>query len=528
MAGKDDKELDFLDEDMIGMTDKASEEFDDELEYSLEDSVENLEEALNSLEEATKKPGEDKVEIPEEDEEDYLDDPEDDLEFVTEETVKASRSEGGALSDFYDADDDFDTRDHKSRKRRRGPVAVLIIVIIIAALAAFWFFYGRNTSWGADLESKIRGFIGKESQSNASSDGEAFAVDEYPEVNALIQKYFDFYAMGDPAKLDVYARPISETEASYIQVYSQYVESYENIKCHTKTGPEDGSYVVSAYMEAKFVDVDTLAPGLETFYVKTDGDGSLYIDNSYSQFNMLNQENAQDETVSDFIEEFEQSDDVTALQQETQTAYEKAVASDENLKTMVEVTIPNAMAEWLNTIGVQEEQEPEETEEQPQEEQPEQEQSVTETVQSDTIYATDNINVRSAADENAEKVSSVVYGTEMSRLAVTDNGWSKVVIDGVSGYVKNDYISTEKPAEESSEGEETSSEPGSTYFPEGQKIVLNEAFNVRATMSESGELMGTAQPGDTVTVILSYAEGWTKVSWGEKIGYIKTSALKTN
>ena len=49
-------------------------------------------------------------------------------------------------------------------------------------------------------------------------------------------------------------------------------------------------YLVSVSMEIKFTGVDTTAPGLDFFYVRTNDDGTLYIDNLYSQYNLANQE----------------------------------------------------------------------------------------------------------------------------------------------------------------------------------------------------------------------------------------------
>ncbi len=57
-------------------------------------------------------------------------------------------------------------------------------------------------------------------------------------------------------------------------------------------------------------------------------------------------------------------------------------------------------------------------------------------------------------------------------------------------------------------------------------ITLKDSVNVRASMSETAEKVGTAFSGEKVTVVMSYAEGWTKVNWNGTIGYIKTSLLQ--
>lgn len=55
---------------------------------------------------------------------------------------------------------------------------------------------------------------------------------------------------------------------------------------------------------SKFKDVDTTAPGLETFYIRTREDGSLYIDNVYGQFNSQMEEYETDAEVSALLDTF--------------------------------------------------------------------------------------------------------------------------------------------------------------------------------------------------------------------------------
>ena len=63
---------------------------------------------------------------------------------------------------------------------------------------------------------------------------------------------------------------------------------------------------------------------------------------------------------------------------------------------------------------------------------------------------------------------------------------------------------------------------------EGKVLTANSSYNVRKSMSETAELVGTTAEGDSITVILSYAEGWTKVEWNGLTGYIRTDLLLNN
>lgn len=184
-------------------------------------------------------------------------------------------------------------------------------------------------------------------------------------------------------------------------------------------------------------------------------------------------------------------------------------------------------------MATEETEEPEETEtvteateetEEPQETETESESEETEEQQIESVYATDKVNVRTAADTSADVLGSLDKGAEIGRTG-TDGDWSIVLYGGETGYVKSEYLSTEAPAEETdNEAEETTTSTSS--LTEGTVITLTDTVNIRESMSETADKVGTAYQGEKVTVQMSYAEGWTKVTWNGKTGYIKSSLLQ--
>ena len=365
------------------------------------------------------------------------------------------------------------------------------------------------------------------------AESESYQLNAYEDVDKLIQDYFTAYAAGDIDTLKTLATPISDKEQAYISLYSQYVEEYQNINCYTKHGLDAKSYMVAVEIDIKFVDVDTTAPGLDFFYVRTNDDGELYIDNLYSNYNLANQENAFDTSVYSLLLKLINGDEHLALQSEVQERYEEALASDDALATMVNTTIPNAINEWIVQMATEETEEPEETEtvteateetEEAQETETESESEETEEQQIEPVYATDKVNVRTAADTSADVLGSLDKGAEIGRTG-TDGDWSIVLYGGETGYVKSEYLSTEAPAEETdNEAEETTTSTSS--LAEGTVITLTDTVNIRESMSETADKVGTAYQGEKVTVQMSYAEGWTKVTWNGKTGYIKSSLLQ--
>ena len=310
-----------------------------------------------------------------------------------------------------------------------------------------------------------------ETQTVASDE---FQVDAYPEVNDLINRYYTAYADGDNDTLETLATPLSDNEKSYITVFSQYVDGYQNVKCYTKQGLDAKSYLVSVYVEIKFTDVDTVAPGLDFFYVRTNDDGSLYIDNLYSQYNLKIQENALDTSVQSLISEFESGEDVIALQQEVQEKYDQAVASDEKLAAVISTTIPNAVSEWAQANRNSEETEtpeeavteeteiPEETETQVPEETETTEENGGDEQTQETVYALDTVNVRAQADTSAEKLGSLGKGTAIARTG-TEGEWSIVDYGGTTGYIMTEYLTTDRSQvpEDEADADETDTSAGS-------------------------------------------------------------------
>ena len=362
---------------------------------------------------------------------------------------------------------------------------------------------------------------------------EAYQVDANENINALITQYYTAYAAGDVTTLSSIATPISANEQSYIGLFSQYVDEYQNIKCYTKTGLDENSYLVSVSMEIKFTGVDTTAPGLDFFYVRTNDDGSLYIDNLYSQYNLANQENALDTSIQNLIGQFESESDVMALQSEVQTRYDEALAADENLTNMIQTTIPAAIKEWVSQMAAQaatEQTEAAEATEQPETEQPQETEQQEEIIQqTDTLATKDRVNVRAAADVESEKLGTLDQGTVVTRTAIAGD-WSVIDYNGTAGYVKNEFLTYDLPdttADSNSDSSaDNSDSTNAASIAEGTVIMLQNTTNIRSGMSEDSSKVGTAYAGEKVTVVMSYAEGWTKVKWNGETGYIKTSLLQ--
>ena len=133
----------------------------------------------------------------------------------------------------------------------------------------------------------------------------------------------------------------------------------------------------------------------------------------------------------------------------------------------------------------------------------------------ETVYVTTKVNIRDAASTDGNVVEMLEFGTELKRTG-TEGDWSAVEHNGVTGYVKSEYLSTEVPQQDTS----------APSLSEGSTVTLNGTINIRESMSETSTKVAVGYAGDKVTVVMSYAEGWTKVNYKDTIGYIKTELLQ--
>lgn len=301
---------------------------------------------------------------------------------------------------------------------------------------------------------------------------ENFEVDAVDEVNALINSYFKAYEQGDVDTLSSLASPMGDNEKSYIRVFSEFIESYQNMKCYTKHGLSEGSYLVSVYFDMKFQGVSTPAPGLDFFYLERSEDGELYINNVYSPYNLSRNEEQLDPNVYAVILKFEQSEDSVELRKQVENAYLEAVSSDMDLATMISVTIPNAMAGWLESVNT------DSTES-------ESEEPVTET-ESEDPYGAETQPTETEQPQTSEQPEQVENSSENSSSATTGN----------------DSSNQEKTVK-----------------------VRKKSVNVRKKASSSSEAIGYAQKGDVFTKLGEEGD-WTKIDFYGKTGYIMTSLVK--
>ena len=319
---------------------------------------------------------------------------------------------------------------------------------------------------------------------------EPLAENAYSDVNTLIAKYFAARSGDELLSSNVIKQPLSSREAAKIEARNIYVEKYENINCYTKPGPYEGSYVVFATYDLKLKDWEQTAPGLITIFVCTDTDGSLYVHTGDFE-----------EKLADYIREVSAQDDVTALLNEVDSNYNEILDSDSDFAAYMNSLnelIKNSVGEILAEAAVED--------------------SGSDSVSEDSVEVisdgeimvetTDTVNVRSADNENADRLGVVNEGTQLICLEQRANGWSKVEFNGEDGYIKTEFLK-----------ELGGNDSGNSNAP---KATIKETVNVRSSASTSGDKLGLAYAGESYEIVESAKNGWVGIKFNGKTGYVKT------
>lgn len=340
-------------------------------------------------------------------------------------------------------------------KRYFGAAALLAVLIVVLVQCA-----GPATTQEGSQGTEPAG-----SETNVPADSKIVELegtlekDADPELVSLIENYYQAYADADVEALEMLAPAMTENEKSYIAMLSTYYENFQNLECYSMK-VEDEVYFVSACFDLKFYDVDTVAPGMDFFYVERDGKGNLCINSVYASYNFSFREKSFDETVYEKILAYEQLDEVTALQQAVQARYDEAVTSDEKLAAMIETTLRSAITQWRDSVMIKDTQETEETTQQdtqaaePEEtdkpadgedtngdEKPKNEEVEAEEEDDGTyqVKTKDVCNIRASASKDSDVIGQVSKGAKLTALG-EDGDWTKIQFSGGEGYIRSDLL----------------------------------------------------------------------------------------
>lgn len=320
------------------------------------------------------------------------------------------------------------------------------------------------------------------------------------ELYTLIATYYNAFATGDVETIKSISTYMEETEEIRIPEMSKYVESYPYLEIYTKPGPRENSYLAYVYFHMTLTSFEEEVPGMDTFYVCTNEDGSLY----------LNTDEVVPDTELEYIREMNLQDDVVELNNQTNVECKEIFLENADLFYYVQELVADVKKTTGETLAAQNggtaEPAVQEEEGGTPENNGEGEQPVETAVPQPTSgTTTTTVNVRASDSEQAEKIGKVSGGTEVPIVAQQLNGWTHILYEGKDGYIKSEFLSVAETADNSQ--------------VIGQ-VTATTNINVRLAPSQDAAKLGILTGGDQVD-LLERADGWCKVIYSGQVGYVK-------
>ncbi len=348
---------------------------------------------------------------------------------------------------------------------------------------------------------------------------ESLVENEDEGITSLITAYYNALAQGDVETIKGLSNFVKDTEIVRIQELGKYTDSYPTIQIYTKPGPVEGSWIAYVYTLVTFYGYEDQVPGFKGFYICTDENGSLYMNDGET-----------DEEILAYIKRVSEQEDVVDLNNRVNAEYNELMTSREELFDYISELEREVSIAAGEALASQTAEESSASENGADEEAGGQEGSGQEL----TGTATTAVNVRVSDSELADKLGKLAAGDQVKVQEVRQNGWTKIVYEGKDGYVKSEYLlvtgNGEDPAAdgaaENPQNSAASSEENGNQSGQGTVAKTATAnLNLRREANTSSDKLGTVVGGDTVEVLSESGE-WSQIRYKGLVGYVKSEYLR--
>lgn len=291
-----------------------------------------------------------------------------------------------------------------------GLAVILVLVVVIFAARLIMNAVGeRNSSDNVQVTENQEPATSDETQTDETGEGETSSTEGQqgtltrndPEILAIVQKYYTAHQEHDTVTLQQIVNPYTEEMENELDDDS--IISYNNIETYSQAGPKEGSYIVCVYYEQEIENLDTMVPQLALLYLRTDEEGFLYIADPN-----------EDEETTQAVEDFSEQAEVVAIIDDTKEKTIELRDSDEGVRNWLE--------QMASSDGETEAQTNQES--------------------NSVMYVNaDDVNVRASASTDAEILTVLSQGDEVTVLGDSGEEWTNIQFGEITGYVATEYLS---------------------------------------------------------------------------------------
>ncbi len=330
-----------------------------------------------------------------------------------------------------------------------------------------------------------------------------FEEDTYPDINALIYRYYMSLEFADIDTLIDIQSMVTRTETIRLQKMSEYIDSYDNIHVYTKPGPYSDTFIAYAYSEVYLNGRDEFTPGLEAFYICKDENGEYYINSS---------ELSDEEEL--YIRDVSKQSDVVDLKNSVNVSYSEIMETNEELSAywaQISVDIDLAVGEALALDAVIQAQLDGDTDALKKQEDEEELEPSEPVIQ--RVRTTEKVNVRKSASATADRLGRAEGGETFVLLENMANGWSRISYQDGEGYIKSEFLVVVEDVDK--------------LASTGTVTVNTDSLNVRSEPSQTSTRLGVLLDGEVVELIEYVNDGaWCKIKFKGQIGFVKAEYVK--
>ncbi|MBE5967260.1 MAG: hypothetical protein E7255_09900 [Lachnospiraceae bacterium] len=144
------------------------------------------------------------------------------------------------------------------------------------------------------------------------------------EIETLVKKYYSAEELKDEVLVGETKKEQKKAKQE-ITAKRDGIESYEDIEVLIRKGLEKDTYIAFTTYKTRFINIDTLAPGMSILYIVPNEDGKLGVQNI-----------PEDKKLEEHINTLLSEEEIATLVEKVNAGFSKAIKKDENLKTFVE------------------------------------------------------------------------------------------------------------------------------------------------------------------------------------------------
>ena len=231
----------------------------------------------------------------------------------------------------------------------------------------------------------------------------------------------------------------------------------------------------------------------------------------------------EDEATEDDAEESDEAEEDEAEEDSEEETADEDEAGDEGLSEEDSLTLGTDLEEGADEEGADEDGDSEEgTEEDGADEALEEPAAP---VRFEIVNVPRGLNLRSGPGASFDVIAGIERDRILTGTGNQDGNWTEVSIDGLTGWVLGEHLSTTTAFDQTIDPADTVAAPAPVTFT---VVGVDVGLNLRSGPGLNNDVIGNALLGDTVPATGNSIDGWVEIEANGVIGWVSGDFLSTN